>query len=96
LLQAGRRLAERDPLDKAIRLVLRPKDWMFDLTDALDLTLDAALEDAYARAAAAAADLYAELAMSPRNGPSGRGVRSRRPMMRNSNRLPVTGESHHA
>jgi hypothetical protein len=28
LLQAWRRLAERDPLDKAIRLVLRPKDWM--------------------------------------------------------------------
>jgi Protein of unknown function (DUF1403) len=45
LLQAWRRLAERDPLDKAIRLVLRPKDWMVDLTNALDLPLDAALED---------------------------------------------------
>jgi hypothetical protein len=45
LLHAWRRLAERDPLDKAIRLVLRPKDWMVDLTNALDLSLDAALED---------------------------------------------------
>jgi hypothetical protein len=45
LLQAWRRLAERDPLDKAIRLVLRPKDWMVDLTNALDVPLDAALED---------------------------------------------------
>jgi hypothetical protein len=45
LLQAWRRLAERDALDKAIRLVLRPKDWMVDLTNALDLPLDAALED---------------------------------------------------
>ena len=44
-LQAWRRLAERDALDKAIRLVLRPKDWMVDLTNALDLPLDAALED---------------------------------------------------
>ena len=33
LLQAWRRLAERDPLEKAIRLVLRPKDWMVDLTN---------------------------------------------------------------
>jgi Protein of unknown function (DUF1403) len=45
LLQAWRRLAERDPLDKAIRLELRPKDWMLDLTNALDVRLDAALED---------------------------------------------------
>jgi uncharacterized protein DUF1403 len=45
LLQAWRRLAERDALDKAIRLVLQPKDWMVDLTNALDLPLDAALED---------------------------------------------------
>jgi Protein of unknown function (DUF1403) len=44
-LQAWRRLAERDPLDKAIRLGLRPKDWMVDLTNALDLPLDEALED---------------------------------------------------
>jgi Protein of unknown function (DUF1403) len=41
LLQAWRRLAERDPLDKAIRLVLRPKDWMVDVTNALDVPLDA-------------------------------------------------------
>jgi hypothetical protein len=46
LLQAWRGLAERDPLDKAIRLVLRPKDWMgVDLIHALDLRLDAALDD---------------------------------------------------
>jgi Protein of unknown function (DUF1403) len=45
LLQAWRRLAERDPLDKAIRLALRPKDWMVDLTNALDLAPDAALDD---------------------------------------------------
>jgi hypothetical protein len=45
LLQAWRRLAERDPLDQAIRLALRPKDWMIDLTNALDVSLDAALED---------------------------------------------------
>src|SRR5215469_9345699 len=45
LLQAWRRLAERDPLDKAVRLVLRPKDWMADLTNALDVPVDAALED---------------------------------------------------
>jgi hypothetical protein len=45
VLQAWRRLAERDPLDKAIRLVLRPKDWMLDLTNMLDVRLDAALED---------------------------------------------------
>jgi Protein of unknown function (DUF1403) len=45
LLQAWRRLAERDPLDKAIRLVLRPKDWMVDVTNALDVPLDAALDD---------------------------------------------------
>jgi hypothetical protein len=45
LFQAWRRLAERGLLDKAIRLVLRPKDWMVDLTNALDETLDDALED---------------------------------------------------
>jgi hypothetical protein len=45
LLQAWRRLVERDPLDKAIRLALRPKDWMVDLTNALDLPVDDALED---------------------------------------------------
>jgi len=45
LLQAWRRLAERGLLDKAIRLVLRPKDWMVDLTNALDVTLDDALEE---------------------------------------------------
>jgi Protein of unknown function (DUF1403) len=45
LLQAWRRLAERDPLDQAIRWALPPKDWMADLTHALDLRLDAALED---------------------------------------------------
>jgi hypothetical protein len=44
-LQAGRPLAERDPLDQAIRLGLRPKDWMMDLTNALEVLLDAALED---------------------------------------------------
>jgi Protein of unknown function (DUF1403) len=44
LLQAWRRLAERDPLDLAIRLVLRPKDWMVDVINALDVPLDAALE----------------------------------------------------
>jgi len=45
LLPAWRRLAERDPLDKAIRLMLRPTDWMVDLTNALDVPLDAALAD---------------------------------------------------
>jgi hypothetical protein len=45
LLQVWRRLGERDPLDKAIRLALRPKEWMIDLTNALDVPLDAALED---------------------------------------------------
>jgi hypothetical protein len=34
-----------DPLGKAIRLVLRPKEWMADLTNALDVPVDAALED---------------------------------------------------
>jgi hypothetical protein len=45
LLQAWRRLAERGPLDQAIRLALPPKDWMGDLTVALDLHVDAALEE---------------------------------------------------
>ena len=36
-MQAWRRLAERDALDKAIY-------WMVDLANALDLPLDAALE----------------------------------------------------
>src|SRR5262245_61490397 len=45
LLQAWRQLAEHDPLDKAIRLVLPPKDWMADLINALDVPLDAALDD---------------------------------------------------
>ena len=45
LLQAWRRLAERDPLDKAVRLMLRPKDWMVDLTNVLDVPVDDALED---------------------------------------------------
>jgi hypothetical protein len=53
LLQAWRRLAEHDPLDKAIRLVLRPKDWMGDLTNALDLPLDAAPRPPGAQIAAA-------------------------------------------
>jgi hypothetical protein len=35
LLQAWRRLAARDPLDQAIRLVRRPKDWMPGLLDEL-------------------------------------------------------------
>jgi Protein of unknown function (DUF1403) len=55
LLQAWRRLAERDPLEKAIRLALRPKDWMLDLTNALDLPLDAALDDVGDAAKTAAA-----------------------------------------
>jgi Protein of unknown function (DUF1403) len=45
LLQAWRRLAEHDPLDQAIRLARPPKDWMLDLPHALDLRVDAALED---------------------------------------------------
>jgi hypothetical protein len=45
VLQAWRRLAERDPLDQAIRLALPPKDWMVDLAHALDLHVDAALEE---------------------------------------------------
>jgi len=44
LLQARRRLAERDPLERVVRLDLRPKDWMVDLTNALDVPLDEALE----------------------------------------------------
>jgi RNA-directed DNA polymerase len=32
-LQACRRLTEHNPLDKAIRLALRPKDWTIDLTN---------------------------------------------------------------
>ena len=45
LLQAWRRLAARDPLDKTICLVQRPKDWMIDLTNSLDVPLDDALAD---------------------------------------------------
>jgi len=45
LLQAWRRLAERNPLDKAVRLELRSKEWMIDLTNALDVPVDDALED---------------------------------------------------
>jgi len=55
MLQAWRRLAERGPLDQAIRLALPPKDWMVDLTDALDLHVDAALEDVGAAAKTLAA-----------------------------------------
>jgi Protein of unknown function (DUF1403) len=76
LLQAWRRLAERDPLDKAIRLVLRPRDWMLDLTHALDLALDAALDDVgdaaktlaagEGSAIAAAAEVAAMSAKTPR------------------------------
>ena len=44
-MQAWRRLAERDPLEKANRLGLRPKDWMVDLTNALDVPFNEALED---------------------------------------------------
>jgi hypothetical protein len=50
LLPAWRRRADRDPLDKAIRLMLRPTDWMVDLTNALDVPLDTALEDVGAAA----------------------------------------------
>jgi Protein of unknown function (DUF1403) len=44
-VHAWPRLAERDPPDQAIRLGLRPKDLIIDLKDALELLLDAALED---------------------------------------------------
>jgi hypothetical protein len=44
LLQSWRQLAEHDPLDKAIRLELRSKEWM-NLTNALDVPIDDALED---------------------------------------------------
>jgi Protein of unknown function (DUF1403) len=45
LLQAWRRLAERNPLDKAVRLALRSKEWMIDLTNALDVPVNDTLED---------------------------------------------------
>jgi Protein of unknown function (DUF1403) len=45
VLQAWRRLAERNPLDKAVRLVVRSKEWMVDLTNALDVPVDDALEE---------------------------------------------------
>jgi Protein of unknown function (DUF1403) len=44
-LCAWPRLAERNPLDLTIRLALRPKDWIMDLTNALEVPSDAALED---------------------------------------------------
>jgi hypothetical protein len=44
LSQAWRRLVERDPPDKALRLVRRPKDLMSRLLDDLEY-LDDALDD---------------------------------------------------
>jgi hypothetical protein len=44
-LCAWPRLAERNPPDLTIRLALRPKDWIMDLTNALEVPSDAALED---------------------------------------------------
>jgi hypothetical protein len=45
LLQAWRRLAERDPFDKAFCKVRVPKDWMSGLFNELDLPPDDALTD---------------------------------------------------
>jgi Protein of unknown function (DUF1403) len=46
LLQAWRRLGERDPMEKTIRLALRPRDDLFvGLLDELELHLDYALDE---------------------------------------------------
>jgi hypothetical protein len=42
---AAGNVGRRDPLDKVVRLGLPPKDWMVDLTNALDMPLGAALEE---------------------------------------------------
>ena len=45
LLPARRRLAERDPLEPAVRLARRPKERMSGLLDQLEVPLHYALED---------------------------------------------------